>query len=43
MTRKMSPPPMFSAAEVSTALATSVDWRSKGAVTQVKDLRGWRG
>jgi len=37
VTRKASPPPMFSDAEVSAALASSVDWRSKGAVTQVKD------
>jgi C1A family cysteine protease len=37
VTRKASPPPMFSDAEVKQALASSVDWRSKGAVTQVKD------
>lgn len=34
---KTSPAPMFSDAEVQKALATSVDWRTKGAVTQVKD------
>lgn len=37
VTRKASPPPMFSDAEVAAALSTSVDWRSRGAVTQVKD------
>jgi len=37
VTRKVSPPPMFSDAEVAAALATSVDWRKQGAVTQVKD------
>jgi cathepsin F/cysteine peptidase B len=37
VTQKASPPPMFSDAEVAEALASSVDWRSKGAVTQVKD------
>jgi len=37
VTRKASPPPMFSDAEVAAALASGVDWRSKGAVTQVKD------
>ena len=37
VTRKASPPAMFSDAQVKQALATSVDWRSKGAVTQVKD------
>jgi len=36
-TRKASPPPMFSQAEVAGALASPVDWRSEGAVTQVKD------
>merc|ERR1719171_2993418 len=37
VTQKASPPPMFSDAEVAEALASSVDWRSRGAVTQVKD------
>jgi len=37
VTRKASPPAMFSDAEVKQALSSSVDWRSKGAVTQVKD------
>lgn len=37
VTQKASPPPMFSDAEVAEALASSVDWRSQGAVTQVKD------
>eukprot|EP00660_Eupelagonema_oceanica_P016822 gene16822-15005_t len=31
---KASPPPMFSDTEVRKALASSVDWRTKGAVTQ---------
>jgi len=35
--KKASPPASFSASEVKAALASSVDWRSKGAVTQVKD------
>jgi len=34
---KESPAPQYSAAEVRDALSTSVDWRSKGAVTQVKN------
>jgi C1A family cysteine protease len=37
VTRRASPPAMFSAEAVQQALATPVDWRSKGAVTQVKD------
>ena len=35
--KKASPKAMFSEKEVSAALATSVDWRTKNAVTQVKD------
>eukprot|EP00756_Hemistasia_phaeocysticola_P023242 Hpha_TRINITY_DN15881_c1_g2::TRINITY_DN15881_c1_g2_i1::g.190685::m.190685/K01373/CTSF; cathepsin F len=35
--KKASPKAMYSAEQVRAALATSVDWRSKGAVTQVKD------
>eukprot|EP01065_Artemidia_motanka_P042946 TRINITY_DN584_c0_g2_i4.p2 TRINITY_DN584_c0_g2~~TRINITY_DN584_c0_g2_i4.p2 ORF type:complete len:334 (+),score=101.11 TRINITY_DN584_c0_g2_i4:75-1076(+) len=34
---KASPPAMFTEEEVRAALATSVDWRKKGAVTQVKN------
>eukprot|EP00660_Eupelagonema_oceanica_P017868 gene17868-3751_t len=30
---------MFTDAEVQQALASSVDWRTKGAVTQVKDQK----
>jgi len=36
---KSSPAPMFSEEQVRQALATGVDWRSKGAVTQVKDQK----
>jgi len=35
--QKQSPPNMFAESQVRKALATSVDWRSKGAVTQVKN------
>ncbi len=34
-----TPPLMFSEADVAKALAASVDWRSKGAVVQVKDQK----
>eukprot|EP01062_Namystynia_karyoxenos_P052511 TRINITY_DN420_c0_g1_i13.p1 TRINITY_DN420_c0_g1~~TRINITY_DN420_c0_g1_i13.p1 ORF type:complete len:763 (+),score=263.24 TRINITY_DN420_c0_g1_i13:89-2377(+) len=37
--QKPSPPPMYSAEQVKQALAASVDWRQKGAVTQVKDQK----
>jgi len=37
VSNKTSPAPVYSDAEVQKALAGSVDWRSKGAVTQVKD------
>eukprot|EP00756_Hemistasia_phaeocysticola_P023254 Hpha_TRINITY_DN15881_c1_g4::TRINITY_DN15881_c1_g4_i1::g.190709::m.190709/K01373/CTSF; cathepsin F len=35
--KKAGPKAMYTAEQVRAALATSVDWRSKGAVTQVKD------
>jgi len=37
VTKKASPPAIFSDAEVKQALSSSMDWRSEGAVTQVKD------